>query len=84
MAEGRSRAAWSHTSAVMALLANCNRDARRRPRPYTAEDFFPPALLQKGPPGRKTPTGAGVVVVTRENIGDLKAAFNSLSRRCKR
>lgn len=41
MAEGRSRAAWGHTAAVMALIANVHRDAKRRPTPYAARDFNP-------------------------------------------
>ena len=34
MAEGRSRAAWNHTGSMMALLANINRDPKRRSKPY--------------------------------------------------
>lgn len=42
MAEGRSRAAWGHTSAVLAMLANCHRDPKKT-RPYRAAQFNPHA-----------------------------------------
>lgn len=41
MAEGRSRASWGVASHVMALLANANRDSKRRPHPFEAADFNP-------------------------------------------
>ncbi len=41
MAEARSRERWSHTSAVLALLANCHRDPRKKPTPYQPADFNP-------------------------------------------
>ena len=40
MSEARSRDTWRHTAAVMALIANVNRDPRKH-RPYKAEDFNP-------------------------------------------
>lgn len=41
MARGRQRSEWAQTSAVLALVANCNRDPRRRPYPFTPDDFDP-------------------------------------------
>jgi hypothetical protein len=32
---------WDHTSALMALLANCHRDAEKTPRAWTQADFHP-------------------------------------------
>ena len=40
MAEGHSRDIWSATSAMMALIANVNRDPRKH-RPYEPKDFNP-------------------------------------------
>ena len=40
MADARSHQQWSHTAALLALIANCHRDAKRH-RPYTPEDFLP-------------------------------------------
>ena len=40
MAEARSREAWAHTSAVLALLANVNRDPKKT-RPFRPADFDP-------------------------------------------
>jgi hypothetical protein len=49
MAEGRSRAAWNHTASIMALLANINRDPRRRSQPYKPEEFTPHASRNIAP-----------------------------------
>ena len=32
---------WWHTSSLMALHANMNRDSKKKPNPYKASDFFP-------------------------------------------
>jgi hypothetical protein len=40
MAQAHSRQQWHHTAALLALIANCHRDAKRH-RPYTPEDFLP-------------------------------------------
>lgn len=36
-----SDAEWLHTAQVLAMMANVNRDPKRRPSPYTASDFMP-------------------------------------------
>lgn len=41
MADGKERGAWSMTSAVMALIANCNRDPKAHPRPFSPDEFSP-------------------------------------------
>lgn len=46
MAEARSRQQWHHTSALLALIANCHRDAKRQ-RPYRPEDFLPQASTRE-------------------------------------
>jgi len=40
MAEARSRAAWAHTSSLLAMLANVNRDPKRS-RAFRPDDFDP-------------------------------------------
>lgn len=40
MAEGRNRAAWSHTSAVLALVANVHRDPKKT-KAFNPSDFNP-------------------------------------------
>jgi len=37
----RDRMMWNHTSSVMALMANANRDPKRRPTPFEPSDFTP-------------------------------------------
>ena len=41
MFDGMTDSEWSHTSAVMALLANCHRDTEKRPQPFMPDDFNP-------------------------------------------
>lgn len=41
MVKGKDRMQWWHTAALMALTANCHRDARKRPRPYSPKEFHP-------------------------------------------
>lgn len=45
MADATARQRWSHTSALMALLANVHRDPKKKPAPYKPADFHP--LLHK-------------------------------------
>jgi hypothetical protein len=51
MARRKRQEAWDHTAAVLALLANCHRDTKRRPRPYSPADFHP---LQDATPRRRS------------------------------
>lgn len=45
MAEARQEAEWARTSAVMALMANVNRDAKSKA--FTPDDFNPWAVRHK-------------------------------------
>jgi len=65
MAEARCRDEWGRASALMALLANVNRDAKKG-RAFRPSDFDP--YTEKD--GRR-----GAIVVDKENIGLLKQAF---------
>jgi len=40
MAEARGRDDWAHTSAILALIANVNRDPKKT-RPFKPSDFDP-------------------------------------------
>ena len=40
MAGARQQQEWSHTSALLAMLANCHRDPKKT-RPYKPADFQP-------------------------------------------
>lgn len=41
MAEARRSDQWDHTSSILALTANVNRDPKRQSRPFAADDFHP-------------------------------------------
>ena len=66
MAEARSRGDWAHTAAVMALIANVNRDPKKS-RSFKPADFDP--FRQKTARDRR----AEAIEVT--DLGTLKDAF---------
>jgi hypothetical protein len=61
MAEARSRQAWNHTSALLAMLANVHRDAKKV-RAYRPADFHPHRQKEK-------------TSVPKVGIGVLKQVF---------
>ena len=72
MAEGRDRHLWNHTSAVLAMLANANRDTKKRKRPFGPDEFNPYTAHSRR-------TGAGIPV-TADNIHVLKVLIGSQRR----
>ncbi len=54
MAEGRSKALWAHTSHVLALLANVNRDPKKT-KAFAPADFDPHARKLAARPVAKVP-----------------------------
>jgi len=65
MAEAKARNEWTHTSAVMALMANAHRDPKKT-RVFTPADFNPYATSE-----RKRP----VVDATTKDLSILKSVF---------
>ena len=63
MAQGKGKDAWSRTSALMALIANVNRDPKRN-RAFKPSDFDPYADKKQGR-----------IVVDKENISILRNYF---------
>ena len=41
MAEGRQKAEWGQTASMLALIANCHRDPKKRQRPFAPDEFMP-------------------------------------------
>lgn len=41
MADGRQRSDWGRMSSLMALIANVNRDPKKKRQPYKPRDFDP-------------------------------------------
>lgn len=41
MLEGRQRDQWTHTSEVLAMIANTVRNPKKRKKPYTGRDLYP-------------------------------------------
>lgn len=65
MAEGKSKDAWQHTSAILALIANVNRDPKKT-KLFKPSDFNPTLNQPSRPDG---------IVVDKENIALLKKMF---------
>lgn len=47
MLEGRQRSQWDHTASVLTMLANANRDPKKRRQPYRVSEFHPFAQKAK-------------------------------------
>ena len=41
MAEGVAKERWNHTSQLLAMLCEINRNPKKRRRPFTADEFHP-------------------------------------------
>ncbi len=65
MAEGRAKDQWQHTSSLLALIANVNRDPKKT-KEFKPSDFNP-TLNQSSRPD--------VIVVDKENAPLLKKMF---------
>lgn len=52
MVEARQRDQWNHTADLMALLANLQRDPKRRARPFERGHFHPLREIRRRPPAR--------------------------------
>lgn len=70
MVEAARGEAWHHTAYIVCMLANVNRDPKKRPRPFTPEEFNPLA------PGKGGHSGNGVIAVSDANgAAMMRAAF---------
>lgn len=45
MHDAKCETDWNHTASLMALIANINRDPRKRTAPFSISDFHP--MLQR-------------------------------------
>lgn len=64
--QGEQYAAWERTAALMAMIANVNRDPKKKSTPYTPQDFF------KRPGAKSLPRG---VPLTGDAFRSMKSAF---------
>ena len=69
MAEGRNEHLWLLASAVMALLANCHRDPKKRA--FAPDDFNPTVSRSDR---------ADVIRVTPETVGEFREAFRAVAQ----
>ena len=67
MGEAAGRERWSRASALMALLANVNRDPKRG-RSFSPDDFSPFAARRRGGSSKGVP-------LTKNNLHILKQAY---------
>ena len=66
MAEAKVKHNWTHTSSVLAMIANVNRDKKKKPSPFKPDDFNPFA--------KKTKTDA-VRADTPEGLAAMRKEF---------
>ena len=80
MAEGREEREWARTSALLALVANVNRDTKKRPKPYTPDEFNPYSTRN-----RNRRKGSDAVKLTKEQsvkaVADVFRGMAGASRR---
>ena len=69
MAQARQEDHWNHTAALMALLANVNRDPKRG-RAFKPADFHPALPIKRGRAGPPPP-----LPPLKGEIGMLKTVF---------
>lgn len=50
MVEARVKQQWSHTSVILALIANVNRDPKRRSEPFSPDEFNPFVVKRREEP----------------------------------
>jgi len=65
MAEGRDRQLWGHTSWLLAMIANVNRDPKKS-RAFEPIDFNPYMLAgrrRRGPPKRGIPVAGNIEIL---------------------
>lgn len=79
MVEARRQEDWQHTAWLAAMIANANRDPKKKPSPFTPDDFNPLACRERSRTVRRE-RRSGAVTVTKENIGDMRAMFDGLGR----
>lgn len=75
MSEGLGRERWAHTSAILALVANVNRDPKKRARPYKPDDFNP----YRDRESKKRPRRSA----SKEEMAFLREALMSMKGRGK-
>jgi hypothetical protein len=75
MAETKQRTDWDHTASILALIANANRDPKKRHQPYQPKDFHPFSARNKDETIRMSQADAfatlkAVFVDRRKSKGD--------------
>jgi len=70
MTEGRDRYDWGMVSTLMALIANCHRDAKTRP--MEPDDFNPTMTKQE--------RRRNALLITDDNVGIMREEFKQVFR----
>lgn len=70
MTDAAREEAWQHTAWLACLIANANRNPKKKPSPFTPDDFNP--MVSRRQRKRRG------IRVTKENIGDLRAMFEGM------
>jgi hypothetical protein len=76
MSRGRRIHDWGRSASIIAIIANANRNPKRRRRPYQPADFVPSDLRRVF----RTPTGHRM---TKAALHSLKSMFRSGRKKAK-
>ena len=60
----REEMEFLRTGQICSVIANCNRDPKTKPEPFTASDFMPPSMVHKEP--YREPTREEMLAAMRE------------------
>lgn len=71
MADGRRRDEWKRTARLCAILANCHRDAEKRPTPFVDADFDPFDDKARRPPAKSPITALRVIFVPKDSEPEI-------------
>ena len=72
MAEGRDRSLWIHTSSLLAMMANANRDVKRHRSLYVPAEFDRYATDEEIAAQRVVARQATGIAITADTFGALK------------
>ncbi len=72
MAEGAGRESWNHTASLLTLLANVNRNSKKKAKPYQLSDFHP---------HRTEKQDSGGLKICKSNKSMLKMLVKALARK---
>jgi len=73
MHRARRRQEWYHTAALLATLANANRDPKKTPDPYLDSEFHPEGKAVYAEPAKRPVDTTDLSILRRATEGEYDA-----------